>query len=176
MALGVVLDLKLGATLTKTAVMGNLPSDALNFVRRVELTTGVAAGQADKLYYAERQISPSANDDLDIVGVLLDNLGTTFSVARIKLLAVLAEPVDPAFARNTNDVLIGAAAATQWASLLGTTGIVRARPGALILAAAGVLDAVGYVAAGGSTDILRIANGGAGTTVNYQIIAIGASA
>lgn len=177
MPLSTIFTVSLTAALTKAAVIGNVPTDALNFARRVEMLTGVGANQADKLYYAERIIAPSANDDLDISGALTDNLGTVFTIARVKLLAVLAEPSDPLAVRNTNDVIVGAAAATQWASLLGTTGTIRVRPGTLsIPCVVGSLDAVGYVAAGGATDVLRIANGGAGTQVSYQIFIVAASA
>jgi len=73
-------------------------------------------------------------------------------------------------------VIVGAAAGTQWAALLGTTGTVTLRPGAFFCMAAGAADATGYVCAAGATDLLKIANSGAGTAVVYDIVIIGASA
>jgi len=174
MALVTDLSLRLLATLTATKDLGNTPQSNLDVSERIKYASGVAAGQADRLFYDERQIAASSNDDLDLVGTLLDDFGATFSPARIKMLWIKA--ASRSLAANTNDVIVGAAAATQWAALLGTTGTVRLRPGAVFCVAAAESDATGYVCAAGSTDLLRIANGGAGSVVNYQIAIVGASA
>lgn len=170
MALETVFSLSVLATLTKTADLGNVPKSPLDFSRRVQLRTGTAAGQADKLFYDERTLNASASEDIDLAGVLTDDFGATITNARIKGLVVAAA------AANTNNVVIGAASATQWAALLGTTGTVTIRPGAFVAMCVGEADAIGYAVAGGSTDLLKVANSGAGTSVTYQIIVIGASA
>jgi len=167
-------SLRLLATLTATKDLGNTPSSPLDVSQRIKLASGTAAGQADRLFYDERQLAASATEDLDLVGSLVDDFGAVFSPARIKMLWIKAASLTlPA---NTNNVIVGAAAATQWAALLGTTGTVTLRPGAQFLAAAGDADATGYVCAAGATDLLKIANSGAGSVVNYQIVVIGCSA
>jgi hypothetical protein len=169
MALTTDLSLRLLATLTNPIdlVTGSAP---LDYQQRIQLATGTgAAGLADVAFSDTRTIAPSSNDDLDLVGSLTNVYGATFSPARIKMLLVVAA------AANANNVVVGAAAATQWAALLGTTGTVTLRPGAFFMAAAGAADATAYVCAGGATDLLRIANSGAGTSVNYDIVVIGAS-
>lgn len=169
MALSTEISMSILATLSKTVDLGN-PSQVLNYSKKVTLGSGTGAGNADLLWNDQRTINASSNEDLDLVGSLTDALGTTFSPARIKAIMVAAA------AANTNNVIVGAAAATQWAALLGTTGTVTLRPGAFFCAVAGVADATTYASAGGSTDLLRIANSGAGTSVTYDIVVVGCSA
>src|SRR5690348_6520436 len=116
MALTTDLSLSVVATLTKTVDLANNPEYPLDYSRKVQLTSGTAAGNADVLFTDTRTITASSSEDLDLVGSLTDALGTTFSPARIKALIVGAA------AANTNNVVVGGASATQWAALLGTTG------------------------------------------------------
>jgi hypothetical protein len=170
MALTTDISLRLLATLSKAADISSTPEATVDFQQRIKLTTGTAAGKADKLFYDSRTLNASATEDLDLVGTLLDQFGDVFSPVRIKALAVLAA------AGNTNNVVVGGASATQWAALLGTTGTVTLRPGAFFCAVAGEADATGYVCAAGATDLLKVANSAGGTSVTYSIIVVGASA
>ncbi len=159
MALTALMDLSVQATLTKTATNADLTDTALySRASRVALATGTAAGQADRMYAATRTITASSNEDLDLAGVLLDEFGVAITLLRVKALYVAAA------AANANNVVVGAAAATQWATLLNTTGTITLRPG------------TGYAVVGGASDFLRVANSGAGTSVTYDIVVIGASA
>lgn len=134
------------------------------------LASGVIAGAADLVFHDTRTIAPSSNDDLDLAGVLLDPLGTALTFVKVKALLVAAA------AANSNNVVIGAAAANPWTALLGATHTLQVRPGATQCVFAGQADAAGYAVVAGTGDILRIANGGAGTSVNYDIIIVGTSA
>lgn len=163
-------SLRLLATLTKDLDLNPDPSYPLDYNARVQLTSGTGAGNADVMFSDTRTITASSSEDLDLVGSLADAFGTTFSPARVKALVVKAA------AANTNNVVVGGASATQWAALLGTTGTVTLRPGALFCAVAGVADATGYVCAAGATDLLKIANSSSGSSVTYDVIVIGASA
>lgn len=146
------------------------PVAPLDYQKKFLLASGVGAGNADRMFSDTRTVNASSSEDLDLVGSLVDNFGATFSPARIKAIVVFAAIA------NANNVVVGAAAGTQWAALLGTTGTVTLRPGALFAAFAGPADATGYVCAAGATDLLKVANSGAGTSVNYDIVLIGASA
>lgn len=170
MALTTEFNLSLVATLTKARDLSITASDPLSVSERIRYSTGTGAGQADKLFYDERSINASSSEDLDLVGSLLDGFGDTYSPVRIKGLWIKA------LAANTNNVVVGGASATQWAALLGTTGTVTLRPGTVFSVFASEADATGYVCAAGSTDLLKVANSGAGTSVSYQIAIIGASA
>lgn len=139
----------------------------LEFTKSIALASGVGSGQADKIWHDERTIAASGTDDLDLAGVLADAFGSTLTLARVKGLIVAAA------AANVNNVVVGNAASNAWATLLGATHTLQVRPGGLIAAFAP--DATGYAVTGGTGDILRIANGGAGTGVIYDIVIIGAS-
>jgi hypothetical protein len=138
--------------------------------RQMSLKTGTAAGQADKVFSDRRTLAASATEDLDLAGVLLDAFGSAITFARIKGLVIAAA------AGNANNVVVGAAAATPWATLLSSTGTVTLRPGAFIAVGTGAADATGYAVTAATADLLKIANSGAGTSVTYDIHIIGASA
>lgn len=170
MALYVDFDIRLQAEYSKAADLSATSKSTLDWRQKFSLTTGVAAGASDKFFYDSRTLSASATEDLDLVGTLTDAFGDLFSPVRIKALGFKA------LAANTNNVIIGAASATQWAALLGTTGTMTFRPGSSMLFVAGSADATGYVCAAGSTDLLKVANSGAGTSVTYEIVLVGVSA
>lgn len=137
----------------------------------LSLTSGVGAGQADKVYADQFSIAASGNSDLDLVGSLLGPDGVTgASFARIKALMVVADST------NTNNVVVGAAATNPWAGFLGATHTMTFRPGAGQLMWAGAADATGYVTVATTGDLLRLANSGAGSAVTGRIMVIGASA
>jgi len=146
------------------------PSSSVDIRQQVDMATGTGAGQADKIWTDQRTLTASSTEDLDLAGVLTDAFGATITLARVKAILVRAA------AANTNNVIVGGASATQWAALLGTTGTVTLRPGAVFVAAAGVADATGYVAAAGATDLLKVANSSSGSSVVYDIAVIGCSA
>lgn len=138
--------------------------------KAVTLASGTGVGKADKVFSDRRTLAASASEDLDLAGVLLDAFGATITFARIKGLIVSAA------AGNTNNVVIGAAAATPWATLLGATHTLTLRPGATVGLFAGAADAVGYAVTAGTGDLLKVANSAAGTAVTYDVVIIGVSA
>ncbi|MFH9403261.1 hypothetical protein ACH4JS_26450 [Streptomyces sp. NPDC017638] len=137
--------------------------------RSVSLSSGTGPGQADRVWSDRRTLAASANEDLDLAGVLLDAFGATVTFARIKGLVIAAAK------DNANSVIIGGAASNPWPALLGTTGTVTLRPGAFLAVGAGPADA-GYAVTASTGDLLRVANGGSGTPVTYDVLLIGTSA
>lgn len=164
------ISLAVNATLSAVADLNVVPKSALAFAKLVELATGTGAvaGVADKMFFDRRTLAPSATEDLDLAGVLLDSFGAAITFARVKGIFVSA------VAANTNNVVVGAASANQWVTLLNATGTVTLRPGASFGAFAGVADAAGYAVTGGTGDLLKVANSAAGTSVDYDIVVIGA--
>lgn len=156
-----------GALLTAATAAG---IGAINVSRDITLTDGTGATQADRLYQAQGTIAASSSVDLDLAGSLVDLFGSTITFVRIKGLYIAAAT------GNTNNVVVGAAATNQWATLLNTTGTIQIRPGACALFIAGSTDTVGWTVTAGTGDLLRLTNGGAGSTVTYDIAIIGASA
>ena len=142
----------------------------LAYAKSGSLVTGTGANQADRIFSDQRTIAPSANDDLDLTGTTLqDNLGENLALARIKVLAVYAA------AANANTLVMGGAAAAAITTILGGTNpTLTIRPGGMFLITAP--DATGFAITATTADILRFTNGGAGTSVTYDIVVIGASA
>jgi hypothetical protein len=145
-----------------------LASSPLTYAQSLGLSTGVGINQADKLFSDHRTIAPSGTDDLDLAGVLVDPLGATISMARLKGIIVKAAVA------NTNNVVMGVGSNPITTILGGTTPTLNIRPGGVLVLFAP--DAVGYVVTAATADILRFANSGAGTSVDYDVILIGASA
>ena len=136
-----------------------------------DLANGTAAGQADRVFHDTRTLAASANEDLDLAGVLVDALGVTLTFARIKGLIVAAA------AANTNNVIVGGAASNGFISWVGaSTHTITLRPGAVLTLMAGAADVTGYAVTAATADLLRIANSAGSTTVTYDITIIGASA
>ena len=168
MALATDISIQVIATLTKAfdLVTGSVP---LNKRTLISLATGTGASQADKIFHDQRTLAASATEDLDLAGGLTDAFGDTITFVRIKGLLVVAA------AANTNNVLVGGAAANQFINWVSdATDKVVVRPGGALLVAAP--DATAYVVTAATGDLLRIGNGAAGTSVTYDIVLLGASA
>lgn len=163
--------LSVAATALQTSVLDlGTASAQLAKSYTVDLANGTAAGQVDRVFHDTRTLAASATEDLDLAGVLVDALGGTLTFARVKGLIVAAA------AGNTNNVIVGGASATQFASWLGAgTHTVTVRPGAVLALFAGSTDATGYVTAAGSTDLLKIANSAGTSSVTYDIVVLGCS-
>ena len=127
------------------------------------------ASKADKIYTERVTLTASATETLDLAGSLVDALGAVCTFVAVKAIILVAD------AGNTNDVVIGGAAATQFVGPLGdATDKVKVRPGGFLACIAP--DATGWQVGAGSSDNLKIANGGGTTSVTFDLIIIGASA
>ncbi|MFJ4847543.1 hypothetical protein [Streptomyces sp. NPDC088733] len=141
----------------------------LNVKRAMQLASGTGAGKADRIYHGRRTLAASATEDLDLAGVLVDAFGTAITFARIKALLIAAATA------NTNNVVVGAASSNQWATFLNTTGTMTLRPGAFVGVGTGAADATGYGVTASTGDLLKVANSAGSTSVQYDIVLIGAS-
>lgn len=169
--MGVTSTLSIAASVLQTKALDlTAAEDSLAFRRAVNLLSGTAAGQADKVFHDRRVLAASGTEDLDLAGVLSDAFGVAITFARVKGLFISAA------AANANNVVVGAASATQWATLLNAAGTVTLRPGATFAAIAGAADATAYAVGAGTGDLLKIANSAGGTPVTYDIVVVGASA
>jgi hypothetical protein len=142
---------------------------ALTYAKSQGYSSGAGASQMDRLFAAQRTITASGTDDLDLTGTALqDILNQNLALARVKLIAVYAAT------GNTNNVVIGAAAATQFVGPFGAnTHTIAVQPGGSFLIV--TPTAAGWPVVAATSDLLRITNGGAGTSVTYDIIVGGSS-
>lgn len=132
------------------------------------LESGTAASKADLVFSDTRTIAASGSETLDLAGTLKDDLGNTIVFVKVKAILIRARST------NTNDVVIGAAASNPFLGpLSGTAPKITLPPGGLALLAAPVN---GWTSADGAADSLKIANSGAGTGVDYDIVIVGTSA
>lgn len=168
MSLTTTLNLGLSAVQTSAKDLGTARFP-IDYAKRLILASGTAANQADQIWSDNRTITASGTDPLDLAGSLVDALGVTLTFARVKGLIVVAA------AGNTNDVVIGGAASNTFINWVGdATDKVKVKPGGILaLFAPGP---TGYPVTAATGDQLLIANSGAGTTVTYDVVIIGASA
>ena len=133
------------------------------------LASGVGANQADKVFSEQRTIAASGTNDYDLAGALTDAFGVTVTFARIKMIAVFADSA------NVNNVVIGNAATNQFVGPTGAAAhTINVRPGGSVVLFAP--DATAWPVTAGTGDLLRFANSGAGTSVIYNVVFLGASA
>lgn len=132
--------------------------------------SGTGSGQADLVWADTNTLAASANTDLDLAaGALTGALGGTITFARVKAILLIAD------AGNTNNVVLGGAASNQFVGPFGAaTQTIAVPPGGVAMLTAP--GATGWAVTAGTGDLLRIANSGAGSTVTYKVVIVGASA
>ena len=144
------------------------PQSALNLSSVVPLGSGTGANQADRMYTATRTLAASTGEDLDLAGTLTDAFGAVITFARIKALLFRSA------AANANNIIIGNAATNGFISWVGSaTDKLTLRPGGFFALVAP--DATAYAVTAATADLLHVLNGGAGTSVTYDVALIGAS-
>jgi hypothetical protein len=164
-------EIGIHATLTHTPTTTPdlvAPSTAFNYFKAWTVTTGVGANQADRIWHDQRTIAASATDSLDLAGLLTDIYGVAFTLARLKALLVVSA------AANVNNVHVTRPAANGVPLFLAAGDGIILRPGGAFCWFAS--EATGIVVTGGTGDLVDIINGAGGTSVVYDIVAIGASA
>lgn len=165
---GTAINMSIFTSLAGAIDLATLKTD-LQFTRGFPLDSGTGANQADKAWWDTRTINASSNDDLDLAGSLLDAFGAVLTFVKVKAIGIAAS------ALNTNNVVMGAAASNQFVGPFGAaTHTAAVAPGGFQCFARP--DGTGWPVVASTGDILRIANGGAGTPVTYDIVIIGTSA
>lgn len=129
-------------------------------------TDGTGANQANRLWSDRRTLGPSATEDLDLAGVLLDAFGTAITFAKVRALIVSASSA------NANNVLLGGVV-NGLSTIIqpAASGVVVVRPGGVVAFIAP--DATGYAVTAATADLLHVANSAAGTSVTYDVAIIG---
>lgn len=133
---------------------------------------GLLAGQCDIAYSAQAvSIAASGTLNLDLNGVLTDDLAQAFNAVRICGMMVTAADA------NVNDLIIGNAASNGFVGPFGAIAHTMAvRPGGTFVNLATKGAAPGWVVTPGTGDILKLLNGGASTPAVFDIALIGRSA
>ncbi|MEX0854101.1 MAG: hypothetical protein WD036_12595 [Bauldia sp.] len=167
MSLTASLRVKFEAAQVGAADFGGPESNPI-LERLLKFASGGGADQADQVWSDRRTLAASTPEDLDLAGGLTDAFGNVITMAEVVALGVFASE------DNTNDVVVGDAAAPV-PVFAGTNPTFSVKPGGCIVVAAPKAAGLFTVGAG-STDDLKIANSGAGTSVTYDIFVLGRSA
>jgi hypothetical protein len=167
MALKTDLLIQLTAVLTKVLDLSK-PEDRASIIKRFDWASGILINQADKVWHDRRTIAASATDSLDLAGILVDPLSDLLTLARLKMLLVVADGA------NVNNVNVTRPATNGVPLFLAAGDGIPVRPnGALLWVAP---DAAGVVVTPATGDLIDMVNSGAGSSVIYDVVIIGASA
>lgn len=163
------LTITFGAPVSGTATAFTAPTANVNKTFNLSMATGTAANQADRIVATRQTITASSNFDMDLAGVLTDTFGATVTFAKVKMIYVEAATT------NANDVVIGNATSNQFVGPFGAAAhTATIGPGDVFLITR--RGTAGLAVTAGTGDILRITNGGGGTSVTVDIIIVGTSA
>jgi hypothetical protein len=153
---------------TKTVGLAEV-SSPVQFRKSLTWQDGTTVNKADRLWQDSRTLAASTSEDLDLAGGLTDAFGAAITFARIKGLFIAAAIT------NTNNVVVGGASSNAFINWVGNANdVVNVRPGGILALIAP--DVTAYAVTATTGDLLHIANSGAGSSVTYEIIIIGASA
>jgi len=154
--------LSIDATFVGAGDLG-APKQRVVIEEALALSAGTAAVDQANIFFSDtRQLAASANEDLDLAGVLADAFGATITAAEVVAIYVKAHST------NTNNVVVGAA--TQpFAGPLGATGTYAIKPGEWYFA----MSRSGWAVGAGSTDDLKILNSAGSSPVDYDVVVIG---
>lgn len=167
MALTTTVNLSISGTQTNALDLGTaaLP---FSLSSNYSLTSGTAAGQADRVFTDTRTLGASATEDLDLAGVLTDAFGAVITFAKIKAIAIKAA------AANTNNVNVSRpAGATGVPIFLAISDGFLIPPGYTFFWGG---SGTGVTVTAGTGDLITITNSAGGTSVTYDVVIIGTSA
>lgn len=157
--------LTVAARLTGADAAGTVPVYDFRDSLLLSLEPGTdAVNKADLLYRATRTLAASANEDLDLAGVLASPLGVTIAAAEVVAIVIEAD------AANGGNVSFGPAAVN---GALGPFGDASDRlslaPGDFYV----LTNRNGWAIAAGTADLLNFANADAGAAADYTITVVG---
>ena len=140
----------------------------LPFPATIDMESGTGNNQADLIFSDQRTLAASANESLDLAGVLVDAFGTALTFVKVKAIYIRAAST------NGGNIVVGNAATNAFVGPFGAATHTLAIP------AGGYLELVapvgGWTVTAATGDLLRIANSDAGAAATYDIVIVGTSA
>jgi hypothetical protein len=134
-------------------------SKALSFLEGTD-----AVNKADLLFSDTRTITASGTDSLDLAGSLSGAFGATLTAAEIVVIFISAH------AGNTNNVTVSRPASNGFIGpFLATSDGLAIKPGEWAV----FVSETGWAVTAATGDLLALANSGAGTGVDYDIVIVG---
>lgn len=127
---------------------------------------GTGANQARQIFADQRSLARSANEELDLSGVLGNALGEVIAFTAIKTLYIKAA------SNNAGTLTVGGAASNAWETWVAAAGdSLILRPGGILLLVAP--DETGYAVTAGTADKLKITNNDSLNLATYDILLVG---
>ncbi|MCI0557233.1 MAG: hypothetical protein MN733_01970 [Nitrososphaera sp.] len=170
MALQATLSASLTATLTPDVANDlEVQQSSTSYNPTFTFSNGTGNNQANTIFSDTRTLTASASETIDLSGSLTDLVCDLISLTALKFLIIRAH------ATNTNDVVFGPNSTNGFVSPFNAAADrVRVKPGGMAILVAP--NSTGYVVTAGSADLLFVQNGGAGTSVIYDILFAGVDA
>jgi hypothetical protein len=166
--LGLNLNASLQADVIGTSPLGSLHQN-INSQFPLYLTGGTGPGQVDTVYTGTVTIAASGSTTITLQGSVTDAFGTTLTFQHVKAILLTAA------SGNSNDCVFGPGASSGFTGpFSGTTPAVAVSPGETYLQTKGQASQVGWPVTG-STDVIKIANSGSGSSVSCSIVVVGTS-
>jgi hypothetical protein len=166
MSLSTVIQARVSGTQTSALDLGT-STFAFVLSDSMTLATGTGENMADAAFTDSRTLAASANEDLDLAGVLLDAAGSIVTMATLKFVMIKAD------AANTNNVIISRPASNGVPLFAAAGDAIAIKPGGCFMWLA---PETGVAVTPGTGDLINIANSGAGTSVAYDVVMIGTTA
>jgi hypothetical protein len=140
---------------------------AFSLAANSSYSDGTGAGQVDLVFTDQRTLAASATEDLDLAGSLIDALGATITIAKLKFVMIKAA------SGNTNDVVVSRPASNGVPLFTAAGDSIAVKPGGVFL---WVVPGAGVDVTAGTGDLITVTNSAAGTGVTYDVVLMGASA
>lgn len=131
------------------------------------LANGTGANQATQVWSDTRTLGPSASENLDLAGALVNAFGVTLTFTKIKMILVKASSSNNA----ANDVQVSRGASNGFVAFLAASDGFKLTPGAFAVFC--WPDANGVAVTAGTGDILTVTNSAGSNSVDYSIVIIG---
>ncbi|HMJ85539.1 MAG TPA: hypothetical protein VK504_20295 [Vicinamibacterales bacterium] len=165
----VTADITLSITGQQTSVL-DLGTAAFPFALTAtsRFTSGTGASQLDRVFADTRTLAPSATEDLDLAGTLLDAFGAAITFVKLKGLFIRSA------AANLNSINVSRpAGATGVPIFLAISDGIVIPPGYTF---AWFGTGTGITVTPSTADLITIANAAGTNSVTYDVVIVGVSA
>lgn len=131
-----------------------------------DIGNGTGALQANSVYVDDFTIAASGTLDIDLAGTLTDALGNALVFTAVKEILITAAP------ENTNNVVVGNGTNPFVGPFGAGAHTITLKPGGKFNVSDGY-SAAGWAVGAGASDVIKLANSGAGTSVSGTIVVVG---
>lgn len=156
------ISLRVRGTVSNPLDLSSL-TDTLNELFTQTFENGTGTGQANKMWSDTRTLADNTSESLDLAGSLTDSFGAAITFAKIKAIIIRNKSTTQALA-------VGGAASNQFINwVANSSDIINIPAGGMFMLTA----PAGFAVTASTGDLLKIANGSAGQSTDYDIVLFG---